>query len=83
IFLLEAISGFVAYVQFLSCKGDPVRRERAVHFHESITQAIKDRDPERARVEMESHLRTSADRMLKSGLLGNKSTTNMNAATEF
>ena len=70
--LLEALSGFVAYVQFLSCKGDPVRRQRAIHFHESITQAIKDRDPERARVEMESHLRTSADRMLKSGVLKNQ-----------
>ncbi len=67
--LLEALSGFVAYVQFLSCKGDQVRRERALHFHESIVQAIRDQDPERARVEMESHLRTSADRMLKSGLL--------------
>ena len=71
--LLEAIRGFVAYVQILSCKGDPVRRELAVHFHESITQAIKDQDPERARVEMESHLRTSADKMLKSGILKNTS----------
>lgn len=71
--LLEALSGFVTYVQFLSCKGDQVRKERALHFHESIAQAIKDQDPERARVEMESHLRTSADRLLKSGLLKNPS----------
>lgn len=69
--LLEAISGFVTYVQMLSCKGDPARRQRAFHFHESITEAIKDKDPERARVEMESHLRTSADRILKSGMLAN------------
>jgi GntR family transcriptional repressor for pyruvate dehydrogenase complex len=69
--MLEALSGFVKYVQVLSCKGDPARRERALHFHESVAEAIKDKDPERARVEMESHLRTSADRILKSGMLVN------------
>lgn len=69
--ILEALSGFIAYVQFLSCKGDQTRRERALHFHESIVQAIRDQDPERAHVEMEAHLRTSADRMLKSGVLKN------------
>lgn len=69
--LLEALSGFVTYVQILSCKGDTARRQRALHFHESITEAIKDKDPERARVEMESHLRTSADRIIKSGVLIN------------
>ena len=69
--LLEALSGFVTYVQMISCKGDPARRQRALHFHESITEAIKDKDPEMARVEMESHLRTSADRILKSRMLTN------------
>lgn len=66
--LLDAISGFVTYVQVLSCRGNPVKRERAMHFHEAIANAIIDGDPERARVEMESHLRGSADKMLKSGM---------------
>ncbi|MBN1457386.1 MAG: FadR family transcriptional regulator [Sedimentisphaerales bacterium] len=70
--LLNAISGFVTYVQVLSCRGNPVKRKRAMHFHETIADAIIGSDPERARVEMESHLRGSADKMLKSGMFKKK-----------
>ena len=66
--LLKALSGFVTYVQVLSCKDNPDKRHRALLYHESIAEAIHNKDPERARVEMESHLRSSADRMLKSGM---------------
>jgi GntR family transcriptional repressor for pyruvate dehydrogenase complex len=66
--LLKALSGFVTYVQVLSCKDNPDKRHRALLCHETIAEAIRNKDPERARVEMESHLRSSADRMLKSGM---------------
>lgn len=48
--LLEALSGFVTYVQLLSCKDNPVKRYRALQYHESIAEAIRDQDAERARV---------------------------------
>jgi GntR family transcriptional regulator, transcriptional repressor for pyruvate dehydrogenase complex len=67
--ILKAVSEFVKYVQTISCANNPVRRARAVQAHESIAEAIRDRDAERARVEMESHLRYSALRILRSGLL--------------
>jgi GntR family transcriptional repressor for pyruvate dehydrogenase complex len=63
--LLEAISRFVVFGQEESCKADPVRRQRAVAAHESITEAIVARDAERARVEMEAHLRYSASRAIE------------------
>lgn len=67
--VLRAVSEFVKYVQTISCTNNPTRRARAVQAHESIAEAIRDRDAERARVEMESHLRYSALRILRSGLL--------------
>jgi GntR family transcriptional repressor for pyruvate dehydrogenase complex len=67
--VLSAISSFVTYVQTLSCKNNPVRRQRALEAHESIAEAIRDQDAERARVEMEVHLRYSALRILKSSVL--------------
>jgi GntR family transcriptional repressor for pyruvate dehydrogenase complex len=67
--VLKAVSEFVKYVQTISCTNNPVRRARAVQAHEAICEAIRDRDAERARVEMESHLRYSARRILQSGVL--------------
>lgn len=67
--VLQAVSEFVKYVQTISCTNNPLRRGRAVQAHESIAEAIRDRDAERARVEMESHLRYSALRILRSGVL--------------
>lgn len=66
--VLRAVSEFVKYVQTISCTNNPVRQARAVQAHESIAEAIRDRDAERARVEMESHLRYSALRILRSGV---------------
>jgi DNA-binding FadR family transcriptional regulator len=62
--LLEAIARFVVFGQAESCKADPVRRRRAVDAHELIADAIADYDAERARVEMEAHLRYSASRAI-------------------
>jgi GntR family transcriptional repressor for pyruvate dehydrogenase complex len=67
--VLKAITQFMKYVQTISCTNNPVRRARALQSHESIAEAIRDKDAERARVEMESHLRYSALRILRSGLL--------------
>jgi len=67
--LLETLSGFVTYVQVLSCKDDPQRRERSMYSHESIAEAIRDQDAERARVEMESHLRFSAHDVMRNGVV--------------
>ena len=69
--VLKLISGFVTYVQILSCKNNPVKRHRAFEFHQLIVEAIRDKDADGARVQMESHLRASASRMLKSGFLKN------------
>lgn len=65
--MLEAISHFVVFGQAESCKDDPVRRQRAIAAHDSIVEAIADQDAERARVEMEAHLRYSATRVIDSG----------------
>ncbi|PHQ37001.1 FadR/GntR family transcriptional regulator [Rhodopirellula bahusiensis] len=63
--LLEALAGFVSFAQKESCRNDAVRGERAVLAHESIVDAIRDRDADRARVEMESHLRYSMTRKIE------------------
>jgi len=57
--LLEVLSGFVTYAQISDCRDDPVRRERAVHAHASIAEAIREQDAERAQAEMEAHVRYS------------------------
>ena len=62
--LLEALAGFVSFAQKESCRNDPVRGQRAVLSHESLVDAIRDADAERARVEMESHLRYSMTRKI-------------------
>ena len=64
--LLEAIARFVVFGHAESCKDDPSRRQRAVAAHDSIADAIADRDADRARVEMEAHLRYSATRVIES-----------------
>jgi DNA-binding FadR family transcriptional regulator len=65
---LQAVGEFVKYVQAISCANDPARLARAAQAHESIAEAVRDRDPERARVEMEAHLRYSALRLLRDGM---------------
>ncbi|HVE40372.1 MAG TPA: FadR/GntR family transcriptional regulator [Planctomycetota bacterium] len=62
--LMRTLAELVQHVQVQSCKDDPVRRRRAFHSHEAIADAIIARDAERARAEMEAHLRYSASRML-------------------
>jgi GntR family transcriptional repressor for pyruvate dehydrogenase complex len=62
--LLEALAEYVKFVQKESCLGDAVRVRRAVQSHESILESIRWQDAERARVEMEAHLRYSASRIL-------------------
>jgi GntR family transcriptional regulator, transcriptional repressor for pyruvate dehydrogenase complex len=62
--LLEALLGFVSFVQKESCKDDPQRGQRAIAAHEAIAEAIAQQDAERAQVEMEAHLRFSATRKL-------------------
>jgi GntR family transcriptional repressor for pyruvate dehydrogenase complex len=62
--LLEALLGFVSFVQKESCKDDPKRGQRAISAHEAIAEAIAQQDAERAQVEMEAHLRFSATRRL-------------------
>lgn len=67
--LLESFSGFVYFVQQLSCKGRPGSREAALAAHVEIAEAIRQRDGERARAAMQSHLCISAERILGSGVL--------------
>jgi DNA-binding FadR family transcriptional regulator len=61
--LMRTVAELVRHVQVVSCKDDPERRRRAVQSHESIADAILARDAERARAEMEAHLRYSASRI--------------------
>ncbi|QDV22935.1 FadR/GntR family transcriptional regulator [Aureliella helgolandensis] len=63
--LLEALAGFVAFAQKESCRNDSDRSQRAILAHESIVEAIRDSDTDRARVEMESHLRYSMTRKIQ------------------
>jgi GntR family transcriptional repressor for pyruvate dehydrogenase complex len=66
--LMRTLAELIRHVQFESCKDDPVRRRRALHAHEAIAEAILARDPDRARAEMEAHLRYSASRQLRASL---------------
>ncbi|MBE7557900.1 FadR family transcriptional regulator [bacterium] len=67
--LLQSISGFVYFVQQLACGNRPGTREAALAAHEEIAAAIRDGHADRARAAMESHLYTSAERILGSGVL--------------
>lgn len=62
--MLQSLAEFVAYAQKQSCAHNPERRLRAVMSHEAIFEAIRDGDSDRARVEMESHLRFSMTRQI-------------------
>jgi len=62
--LMRTLAELVKHVQVESCKDDPVRRRRAHDAHEAIADAILARDADRARAEMEAHLRYSATRLL-------------------
>jgi len=62
--LLKSISGFVFHAQHWGCNQVVERRLRAVWSHESIYDAILNRDAQRAVVEMEAHLRYSATHYL-------------------
>ncbi|HZE98109.1 MAG TPA: FadR/GntR family transcriptional regulator [Planctomycetota bacterium] len=62
--LMRTLAELVKHVQVESCKDDPIRRRRAFDAHEAITEAILARDADRARAEMDAHLRTSASRNL-------------------
>jgi DNA-binding GntR family transcriptional regulator len=61
---MRTLAELVKHVQVQSCKDDPVRRRRAFDAHEAIADAILARDADRARAEMEAHLRYSASRLL-------------------
>ena len=61
--LLRVLAELLRHVQIESCKDDPARRRRAVQSHEAILDAVLARDPDRARAEMEAHLRFSASRL--------------------
>jgi DNA-binding FadR family transcriptional regulator len=59
--LLNVISRYVIAVQEESWgSGPPIAWDRAKRAHFSIVDAIRDQDPDRARVEMEAHLRYTA-----------------------
>lgn len=60
--LMCTLAELVKHVQVESCKDDPVRRRRAFDAHQAIAEAILARDADRARAEMEAHLRYSASR---------------------
>jgi len=62
--LMRTLAELVKHVQVESCKDDPIRRRRAFDAHTAIVDAILARDADRARAEMEAHLRYSASRML-------------------
>jgi len=62
--LLRILAELLRHVQIESCKDDPARRRRAVQSHEAVLDAVLARDPDRARAEMEAHLRFSASRIL-------------------
>jgi len=66
--LMRTLAELVKHVQVESCKDDPLRRRRAFDAHEAIAEAILARDADRARAEMEAHLRYSASRRPESGV---------------
>lgn len=70
--LMRTLAELVKHVQVESCKDDPVRRRRAFDAHTAIAEAILARDADRARAEMEAHLRYSASRQLGAAPLQEK-----------
>jgi DNA-binding FadR family transcriptional regulator len=66
--LMRTLAELIQHVQVQSCKDDPIRRRRAHDAHEAIADAILARDADRARAEMEAHLRYSASRQQDAGV---------------
>lgn len=66
--LMRTLAELVQHVQVQSCKDDPIRRRRAHDAHLAIAEAILARDADRARAEMEAHLRYSASRQQDAGV---------------
>jgi GntR family transcriptional repressor for pyruvate dehydrogenase complex len=62
--LMRTLAELLKHVQLRSCKDDPDRRRRAVESHAAIADAVLARDADRARVEMEAHLRFAASRLI-------------------
>lgn len=62
--LMRTLAQLLKHVQLRSCKDDPDRRRRAVESHAAIADAVLARDADRARVEMEAHLRFAASRLI-------------------
>lgn len=73
VMLLKTFSSYVTYVQNVGCAHSRERRLRAVLSHESILEAIRQKDPQRAFVEMEAHLRYSATHYLQQDAIGPES----------
>ncbi len=67
--LVEALWGFLHTLDPIIHKGCPDRRDIDDHHHRSIVEAIVLKNPDRARVEMEAHLQSSADHIRTSGVL--------------
>jgi DNA-binding FadR family transcriptional regulator len=61
---MRTLAELLKHVQVQSCKDDPDRRRRAVESHAAIADAVLARDADRARVEMEAHLRFAASRLI-------------------
>ena len=59
--LLDVLSGFLKYVQVEGCREDTERSHAANQEHLRIVEAIKERHPERARMEMGYHLNRSCE----------------------
>jgi len=67
--LFEALWGFVHLLRPIVHKGDPDRRQADELYHSSLVEAIELGNPDRARVELEAHLLSSADNIGHSGVL--------------
>jgi len=66
--LLSALSSLVMYGQIMS-PDDVYRRRRSREAHDSMVESIIAGDSDRARAEMEAHIRYNADRVLRTGVL--------------
>jgi GntR family transcriptional repressor for pyruvate dehydrogenase complex len=67
--LCEALWGFLHLLHPIIHKGCPERREADEIYHTSLVEAIEFQNADRARVEMEAHLQSSADNIRHAGVL--------------
>jgi GntR family transcriptional regulator, transcriptional repressor for pyruvate dehydrogenase complex len=68
--MLRMMTEYVIHAQKVSCAGDRAKRGRTLQAHENILHAVRQRDGERARVEMEAHLRSSFERTAPKNTFG-------------